>query len=60
LKEVVLIFANKLYIKNPLNIGVGLGYIEMKNAEIINLRNISKGLYYNLNPEYIRKNLLLC
>lgn len=39
-----------LYRKSALNIGVGIGYLLMKEVEIINLRTLAKGLYYGIDP----------
>jgi len=51
--------ASKLYYKSLLNIGVALGYLQMKEIEIINLRTISCGLYYGVQPHLLKEQLLL-
>jgi len=59
LKRQLLLFTTKLYRQNPLNIGVALGYLQMKEAEIINLRILNNGFYYRIEPEILAKNLIL-
>lgn len=47
------------YLRDPLGIGIFLGYIALKTNEIGNLRTISQGVFLQQSAEEIRKQLLL-
>jgi V/A-type H+-transporting ATPase subunit C len=50
--------ASNLFIRDPLGIGVLLGYLFLKTAEIANLRRIAHGLQLGHSPEQIRAGFL--
>lgn len=47
-----------LIAREPLGIGVVLGYVALKSNEVNNLRWITNGIYLGMNPEKIRAELL--
>ncbi|MCM8797944.1 MAG: V-type ATPase subunit, partial [Candidatus Omnitrophica bacterium] len=55
----LLFLAVRLYSKSLLSIGVVLGYLQMKEAEIINLRTLSFGLYHGLPTGLLKEQLIL-
>lgn len=59
LKKEILSRATRLYAQNALAIGVAVGYIVMKEVEIINLRSVVNGVYYGIMPEALSRELIL-
>lgn len=59
LKKEILSAAARLYAQNALAIGVAVGYIVMKEVEIINLRSVVNGVYYGIMPEALSRELIL-
>lgn len=51
--------AARLFVRDPLGIGVFLGYQALKINEVTNLRIIGNGLYLQEPPQRIREQLLL-
>jgi vacuolar-type H+-ATPase subunit C/Vma6 len=53
-----LLFAASLFVRDPLGLGVLIGYVALKTNEIANLRAIAHGLWLEEVSEGIRAQLL--
>jgi V/A-type H+-transporting ATPase subunit C len=59
LKRYRLAWASNLIIKDPLGIGVVIGYIALKTNEVSNIRWIAQGINLGLKPDAIRSEVEL-
>ena len=56
-EELLLRRALRLYLRDPLGLGVLIGYLWMKVAEVTNLKMIANGLFYKMPGHLIRERL---
>jgi len=55
--ELLLEKASRMYLQDPLGLGILIGYLWMKVSEVSNLKIIAHGVFYKMPPHYIRERL---
>lgn len=57
-EELLLKKAARMYLQDPLGLGVLIGYLWLKVAEVSNLKMIAHGVFYKMPPHTIRERLI--